>query len=1587
MTHYLIIFCLLFSVCSFASEDTYEELFSSTPEQLGSLSMETNHLIGGVISPLSGQPVLRQTDLTVKGAESIHLSRVYIPPYIPNSFERQKWQDKADQKHLHQYLRAYKGWQFFPHTRLEYNQDTLKYRVSDPNGSTLDFYLIDSKTSLASPLTSISNASGDKTSGKYDLRNTSLHSLEKGKWLTVTAPEGIKRFYLRTDNPGSSKVYLLFKEVLLNGKILRYHYNKTRLIRIESMDPTEQHIYASLDITGAPRDGSCHFISSTGVTADYNYEIRRIHAKFKEIENGVKINREINKAAPPILTSVSSPSYRTEKIKYSDNFLVNSYSGKSEIFIPEYAGFGNDFESKVVKLSRPVGHLDAFETVYEISYTIENKMRVTHAKDKEGNVTSYHFSKNRLISAIKYYDNKNVLKKEHLFCWDDKNWLTSSEVRDGDNNLLQKKAFEFDSFGNPIKEVLTGDLSGTGIEDSYTITREFSQDGLHLLLKEEHENGKVIEYSYLPKTNLPVSKFTKENGRIILSELSYYDEFNNLIKTIHDDFVTERRVKSYTLRQQAPFFHMPEWIEETLVGKKHLIYDTHGNVAQEEVYDANGAFAYTILKEYNERGDLLSETNALGQKASYEYDDRGHCVFESNFSNRLETTKVYDTNGRLRKKSEIGSEISHDTVFEYNFQDLRIKKTDHFSHSDNYFYDFIVKKIALTVSGPDSFITKCSYDPFGRAISKTDANGNTTTYRYNTYGDITETVYPDGGSEKFGFAKDGSLLSHKEKDGQVIEYSRDVLGRVLSKKYGSNDEERFTYSGFNLLSKTDLEGNITQYTYDEIGRKIKEDYEGHITEYVYDSLGRLSQVIKQSSLAIHYKRDLAGRVIGERKMDLEGNTLYEITYTYDEDGNKASITRNINGHPSTETFTYDAFGRLILRVDPLNNAITHIYDEKHINANGQNVLQKRRTDPRGIATVETYDAFNRLVKKEVFNSLRATLSCSETIYDPHGNVTDQKDHVYFNGVFQNTQTIKRSYTSTHHIENLIKAFGSKDSTTTSFTYYPSGKLKTKTLPSGVTLSYEYNPLGYLKELTSSDGNIIHTFQYNNLGALTSARDEKQNITIERQLDAFGNTIKEKFPQFTIEKQYDDLNRLTFLKIPGQGEVFYDYDPLYLRSVTRITESGQSYTHQYEAYDLNGSVTSEKLVGDLGLIEHGSNLRGQKTSITSPYFTQECSYDSVGNLLNQSEYQYTYDDLSQLISEKDNAYAYDSLYNRTIKNQESSESNALNQVLTSGLKTYSYDLNGNRITKNEFSLIYDSLNRLIEANSNENRIVFSYDPLGRCLSKTFNKDMEHYLYHGDDEIGSLDSNLNPKNFKVLGNNDLPIAIELEGDVYAPLLDVQGNVRQLVDIASKEVKNQYEYSAFGECLHKAEAIFNPWCFASKRFDPDLQLINFSKRYYDPELAKWLSQDPEGFIDSSNLYQYVYNNPFKYKDPDGRVIMLTIPLFYWGATLALPTLSAIVTPIAYAAVTGAVMYGGYKASEALNNFVEKRHTPDQEALSGIAKESERKGVTNAEADTLIEWGKEYDFPNTRDDRGEDHWECGEHIHIGPGHIPVRN
>ena len=196
-----------------------------------------------------------------------------------------------------------------------------------------------------------------------------------------------------------------------------------------------------------------------------------------------------------------------------------------------------------------------------------------------------------------------------------------------------------------------------------------------------------------------------------------------------------------------------------------------------------------------------------------------------------------------------------------------------------------------------------------------------------------------------------------------------------------------------------------------------------------------------------------------------------------------------------------------------------------------------------------------------------------------------------------------------------------------------------------------------------------------------------------------------------------------------------------------------------------------------------------------------------------------------------------------------------------------------------------------------------------MGRRIQKGETSFLYIGNEEIGAFEQGV-AKELKILGENT-PVAIEINQVPYAPIVDVQGVIRSLVDWRTKEIFKQNDCDAFAMGL--SDEI--PYAYAGKRYDPELKLLYFGKRYYDPTFRRWLTPDPLGPEDHSNLYQYLFNNPYLYQDDNGEFAFV-IPLLFWGAELAVPAISACITTIVYGAAAGAVAYGGYKLVETFND-----------------------------------------------------------------------
>ena len=111
-----------------------------------------------------------------------------------------------------------------------------------------------------------------------------------------------------------------------------------------------------------------------------------------------------------------------------------------------------------------------------------------------------------------------------------------------------------------------------------------------------------------------------------------------------------------------------------------------------------------------------------------------------------------------------------------------------------------------------------------------------------------------------------------------------------------------------------------------------------------------------------------------------------------------------------------------------------------------------------------------------------------------------------------------------------------------------------------------------------------------------------------------------------------------------------------------------------------------------------------------------------------------------------------------------------------------------------------------------------------------------------------------------------------DILWPLTDWQGSVRHLATYdASTDVTtvaNEKFYDAYGNVTSESNsAVDTIFGYTGRFLDDDTGLQWNLNRWYDPEVGRWVSEDPIGFAAGDpNLYRYTGNSPAVFVDPSG-------------------------------------------------------------------------------------------------------------------------
>jgi YD repeat-containing protein len=350
--------------------------------------------------------------------------------------------------------------------------------------------------------------------------------------------------------------------------------------------------------------------------------------------------------------------------------------------------------------------------------------------------------------------------------------------------------------------------------------------------------------------------------------------------------------------------------------------------------------------QYDDAGQLLSTTDAVGTVTTYTYDTYDAFVTNIALSSLSESTQITpDPNTGLP------------TLVVTN------------GHYTTYSYDTMLRQ--STVGYPDGGGATWTYTPTGSPVSGTPASvfvavlhaGTTSITQSATldwYGRALTTSHSDdGGNDLAAYTYDANgnmaSASNPYKYGVTPPLSHatyDVLGRQISIK-----EPDCTGSICSTKSAVPF-GNTFLFT-DEAGNQRK---------IVTDGLGRIETV---------FEPEPASSGTPGALLDVETDYLYN--------QNGVSSTHNLDTYQTvtwrTRTFTYDLLGRMVSIVTPEAGETDYTYGNNIDGFCAGDASQTcSRTDARGVVTEYAYDPLNRLTNIWYTTAGTTSASTSDITY-------------------------------------------------------------------------------------------------------------------------------------------------------------------------------------------------------------------------------------------------------------------------------------------------------------------------------------------------------------------------------------------------------------------------------------------------------------------------------------------------------------------------------------------------------------------------------------------------------------------------------
>jgi RHS repeat-associated protein len=917
--------------------------------------------------------------------------------------------------------------------------------------------------------------------------------------------------------------------------------------------------------------------------------------------------------------------------------------------------------------------------------------------------------------------------------------------------------------------------------------------------------------------------------------------------------------------------------------------DSNGRVLS--ISDSLGTAAtYT----YGGSGELLSVTYPDNSKFNFSYTTANGLATVTDALGNILESHTYDAQGRALTSERQGAVERYSLSF-VNTTETDV--TDALGRVTKYFFDTsksrnVVTQIqGLCSCGTGSQSQSWTYDNQLNMTSHTNALGQVATHAYDTSGNQLSATGVLGTST-FTYNQLGEVLTSTDAMGGITTNTYDTAGNLLTVTDALNNTTSFSYDARGqLLTMTNALGKVTTLTWDSSGRLTQvKDALDNITSFAYDTRARLTSATNPLNFTTTYSHDPAGRI---NKITRADGTF--VTYTYDLAGRRTKFTDALN---NSATFSYDGAYRLTGATDAARKSVSYTYDSMS-NLTGV-------TDQLGRTSNIEYDEFNRPVKTIYPPAVTGGTRLQETVeYDAVGNATKRTDtagrvttFAYDNAsrlvsvTDPGLQVTQYEYDARSNVTAAIDALDqrytfdydalsrltgtTRAGTTMSFAYDAVGNSIRRTDYNNMSTNYTYDALNRLTQITYPDTSVA-SYSYDKLSQLTAATNN--NGTVSFVYDKLGRVTSatDVWGQL-INYAYNANDRRTSMNLGTTTKATYTYDAL--NRLTKITDDAKLNTSfafdaasQLTSRTLPNSVATTYSYDGLGRLTQLKDAKNN-TVIANNQYSYNTANQIIQNIDQSGTHTYGYDALDRLTAAiytgtSTESYAYDVVGNRTSSQRSPTyDYQSFNRLTATGTASYVYDSNGNMTTKTDgvgtTQFAWDFENRLTQVvTPSAGSVSYKYDALGRRIqSVPSNGASTNFTYDGDNVFEDTTSTGVITEYLNGPGIDNKLRQKMGNTLYYFAQDHLGSTTALTDSKGALVERQ-NYDAYGNSAGSNRTRYG---FTGRELDSLTGLMYYRARFYDPQLGRFISEDPIGLSGGINQFTYVHNNPQNAIDPSG-------------------------------------------------------------------------------------------------------------------------